>query len=299
MRSFLRNGGNVRLRSAVAFLVLAAAVALAQSSGEQTAATQKGFVGSISFEGSADNSGHMLDLGTFAGYRFNRHFQMDVGVPYYFLSSPASGSATGIGNTALAMRLLFPNDTLNYATSLTTFIPTGNESLGLSTGRVTFDWNNHIDRGFGRVTPRLDAGLANTVVDSRYFVRQFTTLGANAHAEAGASFDLFKHVSLEASAYDILPWGTQKMYSRAVRAGMAGNPNPQHGRAFEGSHFTQGGPSLTSDNGLSAGLDVTPAPCMDLYGGFTRSMKFAQDEVSFGIGLNVGQLMRQNGCKKK
>lgn len=292
-------GGNVRFRSAVAFLVLAAATALAQSNGEGTAAEEKGFVGSISFDGSVDNSGHMLDLGTSAGYRFNRHFQMDVGVPYYFLSSPASGSATGIGNTALAMRLLFPSDSLNYATSLTTFAPTGNESLGLSTGRVTFDWNNRFDHEFGRLTPFLDAGLGNTVVDSRHFVRPFTTLGPNAHAEGGASFDLFKHVSVEASAYDILPWGTQKMYSRAVHAGMAGNPNPQHGRAFEGSHFTQGGASLTSDNGFSAGLDLSPAPCMDLYGGYTRSMKYALDEVSFGIGLNVGRLMHQDGCKKK
>ncbi len=292
-------GVNVRLRVLAAFLVFAAATALAQSDGEQATAAQKGFVGSISFDGSVDNSGHVLDLGTSAGYRFNRHFQMDVGVPYYFLSTPASGSTTGVGNAALAMRFLFPNDTLNYATSITTFAPTGDTALGLSTGRATFDWNNHIDHGFGRLTPRLDIGLANTVVDTRYFVRPFTTLGANAHAEGGASFDLFKHLSVEASAYDILPWGTQKMYSRWVHAGGAGNPNPQHGRAFEGSHFTQGGASLTSDNGFSAGLDINPAPCMDLYGGYTRSMKFALDEVSFGIGLNVGQLMHENGCKKK
>ena len=290
-------GENVRLRIVAAFVVLAAAAALAQSNGEQ-AAVQKGFVASASFDGSFDSSGHVMDLGTSAGYRFSRHLQADLGVPFYFLSSSTSGTATGVGDAALALRLLFGNTSIHYTTSLTTFLPTGNQTLGLSTGRAMFDWSNQLDRDFGRVTPRLDIGVADTVVDSRHFIRPFTTLGYNAHVEGGASFDLFKHVSVEGSVYDILPWGTQKMYSRTLRPGAAGNPNPQHGRAFEGSHFTQGGPSLTSDNGVSAGLDITPAPCFDLYGGYTRSVKYALDEVSFGIGLNIGQMMRQNGCKK-
>lgn len=288
----------MRLRVTAALLLFAATVALAQSGGDQPAA-QSGFLFNVGFDGSFDSSGHVMDLGTSAGYKFNRHLQMDMGMPFYFLSSPTSGTATGVGNAALAMRLLFGSPSVNYGSSLTTFVPTGDQGLGLSTGRATFDWTNHFDHDFGRVTPRLDIGLANTVVDSKHFVRPFTTLGFNAHAEGGASVDLFKNVSVDASMYDIMPWGSQKMYSREVRAGAIGNPAPQHGRAFEGSHFTSGAADLTRDNGFSAGLDLNPAPCVDLYSGYTHSVKFALDEVSFGIGLNVGQLMHQGGCKKR
>ena len=289
----------MRLRISVALFLLAAVAAFAQSASDQPAAAQSGFLFNVGFDGSFDSSGHVMDLGTSAGYRFNRHLQADLGLPFYFLSSPASGAATGVGDAALALRLLFGNPKVNYATSLTTFLPTGNQDLGLSTGRATFDWTNHFDHPFGRVTPKLDFGLANTVVNSRYFVRPFTTLGFNAHAEGGASVDLFKNLSVDASAYDIMPSGTQKMYSREVRAGFLGNPAPGHGRAFENSHFTTGTADLTSDHGFSGGLDLNPAPCVDVYGGYTRSVKYALDEVSFGIGLNVGQLMHQDGCRKK
>ena len=286
------------MRFAAALVLWAATAAFAQSNADQAAA-QNPFIFNIGFDGSFDSSGHVMDLGTSAGYKFNRHFQVDVGMPFYFLSSPTSGTSTGPGDAALAMRLLFGNSTVNYSSSLTTFMPTGSTDLGLSTGRATFDWSNHLDHDFGRVTPELDFGLGDTVVDSKHFVRPYTTLGFNTHVDGGASLDLFKNVSLEATAYAILPSGPQKMYSRQVRAGAGGNPNPQHGRAFQGSHFTSGGPELTRDNGFSAGLDLSPAPCMDMYGGYTHSVKFALDEVSFGIGLNLGQLMRQNGCKKK
>jgi hypothetical protein len=289
----------VKLRTIAILLILAATTAVAQSKADQSSAAQTGFLFSLGFDGSFDSSGHTMDLGTAAGYRFNRHFQADVGVPFYFLSSPNTGTATGVGDAALAMRLLFGNPKVNYASSLTTFVPTGNQNLGLSTGRVTFDWTNHFDHSFGRVTPNFNIGLADTVMNSRYFVRPFTTLGFNTHADGGASVDLFKNVSVEGSAYGIMPSGTQKMYSRQVRAGAAGNPAAQHGRAFESSHFTTGTADLTSDHGFSGGLDLSPAPCMDVYGGYTRSVKYALDEVSFGIGLNVGQLMHQDGCKKK
>jgi hypothetical protein len=284
-----------------ATLLLFVATAFSQSSsgtGEQ-AAPPAGFVGSIGIDGSFDSSGHVMDLGTSAGYKFSPHVQVDVGVPFYFLSSPTSGTSTGIGNAALALHLMFPWSSVNYSTSLTTFAPTGDPTLGLSTGRVTFDWNNHLEHDFGRVTPGVDIGLANTIVESKHFLRPFTTLGANAHVSGGASIDLMKDVSLEASAYQILPWGQQKMYSRQVFPGGAGNPVPQHGRAYQQNHFTSGSADLTRDNGFSAGVDVTPIPCFDLYGGYTRSIKYALDEVDFGVGFDLGRAMHVGGCKKK
>lgn len=286
------------MRLLATVILFTTALALAQSHADQGPA-QSPFLFNVGFDGSVDSSGHVMDVGTTAGYKFGRHVQVDAGMPFYFLSSPGTGTATGPGNADVALRLLFGTPAVNYSSSLTTFLPTGSTDLGLSTGRATFDWSNHIDHDFGRITPELNFGFADTVVDSKHFVRPYTTLGYNAHAEGGATFDLFKDVSLETTAYALLPFGPQKMYSRQVRAGAVGAPNPQHGRAFEGSHFTSGGADLTRDNGFSAGLDLSPAPCMDMYGGYTHSVKFALDEISFGVGLNVGQLMQPSGCKKK
>lgn len=287
----------MNIRFAAALVLVAAAAALAQTNADHSA-PQSPFLFNIGFDGSADSSGQVMDLGTMIGYKFGRHFQADVAIPFYFLSSASSGTATGPGNAALALRLLFGSP-LNYSSSLTGFAPTGSTDLGLSTGRLTFDWSNHIDHDFGRVTPEADLGFANTVVDSRHFVRPYTTLGLNSHAAGGATFDLFKDVSLEATAYAVLPFGPQKMYSRQVRGAAIGNPTPPHGRAFESNHFTAGTADLTRDNGFTAGLDLTPAPCLDMYGGYTHSVKFALDEVSFGIDLNLGQLIHPDGCKKR
>ncbi len=290
----------MKFRLAAAVFVFIASVSLAQSANQaDKPAEQRGFTASIGFEGSLDSSSHVFDLGSSAGYKFNKHFQLDFGVPYYFLSSPTSGTTSGLGNAALAMRFLFPNPVVNYATSITGSIPTGDPAKGLSTGRGTFDWTNHFDREIGHVTPRLDIGVANTIVDSRLFMRPFSSLGFNAHAEAGASIDLFSSLSFEASVYDIQPAGQQKIYSRTVRGSAAGNPNPQHGRAWEGGHLVVGGASLTQDDGFSAALDLSPAPCVDMYGGYTRSVKYALDSVSFGIGLNIGQAMHPRGCHKQ
>ncbi len=292
----------MRFRLCASLLLFVSVGLFAQSSGgsgDRPAPPATGFTASIGFDGSFDGSGHVMDLGTSVGYKFGRHFQTDLGVPFYFLSSSSGGTSTGIGDSALAFRLLFPSSLLNFSSSVTMFAPTGDPSLGLSSGRATFDWTNHFDHDLGHVTPFVDAGIADTTVEISHHLRPYTTLGSNVHLSGGASFDLLKNVSFEASAYGIFPWGTQKMYSRLVTAGGAGNPNPQHGRAYEQNHFTSGTADLTRDHGLSAGLDLTPAPCLDLYGGYTHSVKFASDEVDFGIGFDLGRAMRNGGCKKK
>ena len=81
----------MRLRIAVALMFFGACAAFAQSSSDRPAA-QSGFIFTVGFDGSFDNSGHVMDLGTSAGYKFNRHFQIDAGMPFYFLSSPGTGT---------------------------------------------------------------------------------------------------------------------------------------------------------------------------------------------------------------
>ncbi len=286
----------------VGMLFLAAWMTAAAQSAPpaEQGAGERGFVSAIGMEGSFENSSHVVEVGTLAGYRFDRHVQFDVGLPFYLVSSTSSssGSSTGVGNLAAALRFFVPNQSLNYATSLTAFAPTGNESLGLSSGRVTFDWTNHVDHSFGWVTPHLDLGFGDTVLDTPHLLRPYTTLGFNTHVAGGASFDVWKFVSLDASAYDILPSGTQKMYSLEVPLGFLGLSTPLHGRAFESNHFTSGTADLTKDNGFSGSIDLAPNPCVDFSAGYTRSVRYAMDSVSFGFGVNVAKAA-QRRCGDK
>jgi len=160
---------------------------------------------------------------------------------------------------------------------------------------VTYDWSNHFDHAFSFLTPFVDAGVANSIMDTRLYHRLYTTLGYNAHFGAGASKDVWKFFTVSASAYDILPWGPQKIYSRV--AGLQSGNNPlagKHGRVFETSTVTSGGASLTSDNGYSASLDASPTPVLDLGVGYTRSVRYALNTVSFSVGVNVGALAKRN-----
>jgi hypothetical protein len=137
----------------------------------------------------------------------------------------------------------------------------------------------------------VDAGVANTIMDTRFFQRPFTSYGTLAHFEAGTDIDLSHSFSLTLSGYDIAPWGTQTIISRVVTAGSAGNPTGiKHGRAFEGSHVTTGTASIASDDGYTAGLNFSPRPYLDLDLGYTRSVHYALNTVSFGVGVNLSSL---------
>jgi hypothetical protein len=96
---------------------------------------------------------------------------------------------------------------------------------------------------------------------------------------------------LTLSAYDIVPWGTQTIFSRAVPKGATG-AGGQHGRVFETNPQTSGGALIDQDNGFTAGLNFNPKSYLDFDVGYTRSVKFALNAFSWGIGVNLSKLLR-------
>jgi hypothetical protein len=284
----------MKLRHLVSILLFVATIHAgsrevhAQASGNP-AGRERGFTVYEAFGGSANSDGVATALTTSASYKFNDHFSAGFGIPIYFDRASTSTGATsgaGIGNVFVTVRGVWKIALLNYGTSLSGSAPTGNSSKGLSTGHATFDWDNRVEHEFGLVTPFVDAGLANSVTDTRFFLRPFTSFGKLLHSEAGADLDLSHSFSLTLSAYDILPLGTQTVFSRFVNARSAGKGG-QHGRVFEVSHMTTGTADLTRDNGYAAGLDFTPKPYIDLEAGYSRSVHYALNTVSFDVGFNV------------
>ncbi len=261
----------------------------------------KGFVSSADFSGSTNADGHVLKLSSSVGYNLTEHFGMDFGVPFYFVGGSSSSttgtktsfSGTGMGAPFVNARWMFNGHSLNYAGSLTDYLPLGDTANGLSTGEWAFDWNNHFERSIGRVTPFGEVGIANTVADSRKFNRPYVSHGFNAHFEGGASVDVTDKFSIGGSAYDIAPWGTQTIYSRALPKNshaLAGNGKAN--QVFTQDSVTTGTADIAKDRGFSAWADFSPVPYATAELGFTRSQSFALNTVSFGIRFNIGRMLR-------
>jgi hypothetical protein len=251
-----------------------------------------------SFEGSSNTDGQFMSLNSAAGYVFNKHFSWDLGVPIIFTrGTTATGSkvsTNGLGDIYTDFRLGFKNPAVNYVTTLTGAAPTGDTKKGLSTGRATFDWGNNFSREFDRWTPFANLGVGNSLYNTSFFHRSFLTLGRVAHFEAGTGYDLGHSVSVSALAYDVAPWGQQKVFSRLVTrsSGGAGGVT-RHGRVFENAAETTGSASLVRDNGFAAALDVTPVRALDFELAYSRSVHFQLNTISFGVGMNLSSLFRK------
>lgn len=280
----------------VAALILAS-VRIAPAQSEQPS---RGFDVYEAFGGSTNSEGQVMTLTSSVTYRLN-HFSAGVGLPIYFdrASSTITGatSSSGIGNFFATLGANWTGHTLNFDTSLTGAAPTGDTAKGLSTGHATYDWSNRFDHAIGHLTPFGVIGIADTVMDSRFFQRPFTSFGNLAHFEGGADVDLSHSFTLTLSAYDIAPWGNQTIISRLVPKGATGTGG-QHGRAFETTHQATGNSSLDHDDGFTVGLDLTPKSLKSAFDfdlGYNRSVPFALNTISFGVGVNLTRLFSSSG----
>jgi hypothetical protein len=259
------------------------------------AAQEGGMTAYLQFGGTANSDGAVYELNSNIGYDFNSHFGFVVGAPIYFIRPAAStgtSSASGLGDPYLALRVRYLNPMLSFATVLTGTVPVGNSKEGLSTGRATFDWTGHIDHSFSRLTPFVEAGIANTIADSGLYQRAYTTLGFNTHFRGGTYYDVSKFVRLGAAGFYILPSGQQTVFSR-VNHGQTNGGTIQHGPPFLNNQQTTGTASIARDNGFSTWVDVFPQHAVDFQLGFTRSFVYDLNSVSFNIGFDPAQLYRK------
>jgi hypothetical protein len=265
---------------------------------------QQGFTFRARLDGTANTLGFIARMDSALGYNLNRFVALEAGLPVYFvrpsqtaLAYPGAASVNGIGNARGALRLTFANPVLNYAPSLTVTAPTGDESKGLSTGHVTYDWNNHFDRTFGRLMPYADVGIGNTVTDTPFFQRPFASYGKVVHFEGGALLSISKHAHVGGSAYAVKPSGEQTVVSRL---GLPAQAEAAQGRGrgrkmgvFELQRVTVGPAEIARDRGASAWMMLTPSGAVDFHIGYSRSATYALDTVFFGIGFDIASMIRR------
>jgi hypothetical protein len=275
-------------------VAILAGFALAQNS-TRPAAHEGGMTADLQFGGTANSDGAIYELNSNIGYDFNSHAGVAIGAPIYFVrpaSSTGTNSATGLGDPYVAFHLQYPTSIVNFASVLTGTVPIGNSKEGLSTGRATFDVTGHIDHSISRLTIFLEAGIANTIADSSLYMRPYTTLGFNTHFRGGAFYHVWKPVSVAAAGFAIVPSGQQTVFSRVSHAQTSGATG-QHGPPFLDNQQTTGTASIAHDNGFSTWVDVFPRHTVDLQLGFTRSLVYDLNSVSFNIGFNLAEWYRK------
>ena len=264
-------------------LAVAAVAEAAPSAANKTAIEEKGFTLTETYGGSGNSDGFITDINSTLGYVFNQHFSMNMGVPYLFVSPSSSKtdatSASGMGNPSLGFRYSRKGPLFDFSSGVNGAFPVASFAKGLSTGRVTFDWDNHFAHDFDRLAPFLNVGVANSVPDTRFLHRPYTSLGPLTHFEGGSELDLGDKFSVSASGYYILPWGAQQIFVRGKKSS-------------PGS--TKGGASLTRDDGINLGLDYNLTRFVDLSAGYSRSVYNVLNTVSFGVELNLSSWLRKH-----
>jgi hypothetical protein len=258
------------------------------------------------FSGSSNSDGTVTKVDPALGYSFTNHFSMYTGVPFYMVkrSSSATTSTTtattdsfmsGIGNAFLGFRLGVDNEALNYSSTLEMTAPTGDKTRGFSTGRVTADWTNRFSRKVSSVTPFGSIGIANTVSDTAFFVRPFTSLGKVAHFEGGATYDFARIARLGASAYAVRGTGQQTVISKVIKRQIttatsstsSGRGNSD--RVFETQSQTVSQADIVNDHGYSTWFGVSPKPEIDFHAGYSRSVNYDFNTFFFGVGFHVSK----------
>ncbi len=245
----------------------------------------RGFNAGVTFSGLHDSQNGYATLAQPAiGYTFNPTFSLDITVPLYLYRLAAAQDLTlpltqrtlspqlaEFGDTLISFHALFLSRRFDYQATFSATAPTGDLNHGLSSGRATVDFSNHLDHTFRHFSPYAELGIGDSsTLANQLLNRNFTTLGPLAHFQAGVAFPLMRGASFATNAYEQLPIGDQKIYETIAR------PNAP-------TTFVIAGRNIFEDNGFTNTLDIPLRDHTTVSAYYNRSLRFHDDTVSFGI----------------
>ncbi len=283
--------------SGVALLLLLAMgpVVFAQSPETPVYTPQKGFDFYEEFRGSASSQGQFLVLDSDIGYDFNRYIGTDVGIPVYFdhMTPPLQGQPYGwqnqLGDPYWDLRLTFNNHVLDYDTAVTVSVPYY-ETGSFSTGDLGVDWFNHFDKPIGHVTPFVNAGIANGILNTQLLSQpyrladNFRTLGFVADGEAGMDFQIYRGFGVGGSFYEVVPSGTQKAFVNGVPVT----------NTFLFPTAANALSEATNDHGYSAWIRMIPTRYLYTEIGYVHSIEFDSNSVTLTVGFDLRSMFRHS-----
>lgn len=241
----------------------------------------KGINGGLTMSSLHDSITGWATLATPAiGYSFGDHFNIDITVPIYLYRLAQSRSPrpkpnqqlviqrAEVGDVVFGLHAAFSPRWADYQLTGSFTAPTGDTVYGLSTGRVTFDFSNHLEHTFGRLTPSVDLGMgdSSTLVNP-LVTKNYTSLGPLAHFQTGLGVELPHGISFDTAAYEQLPVGDQKTY----------------GPSRNGKATVVTGRNITEDNGFTNALDIPLTRHTTFSAYYSRSLRIHNDTVAVGI----------------
>ena len=214
------------------------------------------------------------------GYTFNDIFSMDASIPIYMYRLAESRSARPrptqllvnqrgeLGDVYLGFHAQFAPQYFLYQATAAVTAPTGDEAYGLTTGRATFDLNNHFEHTFGRLTPNVELGAGDSsALVNRAVNKNYTSLGPISHFQIGLGIELLRGIAFESDVYEQLPIGDQKIY----------------GPSRNGKATVVTGHSVTEDNGFTNSLEIPINRHTTISSYYSRSLRLHIDNVAFGV----------------
>src|SRR5262245_4709654 len=251
---------------------------------------ERGWTFSGRFRGSTSSAGSVLKLDPTLGYAFNPHVEAYVGMPVYFVKqsttiTTTNGFVNGVGNAYAGVRFGMDNAAVNFASNLVVTAPTGDKDQGFSTGRVTADWTNSFSRQFSSIMPFADLGIANTVSDTSFFVRPFSSLGLVGHIDGGLVMNVAPMIDLGVSGYSVRGAGEQRIFSKVLHQSSGRGQTGRTQGVFETNSETVGTAEIANDGGFSTWLSITPQSRVNFDVGYTRSVTYQLNTVFFGTSI--------------
>jgi hypothetical protein len=213
-------------------------------------------------------------------YRFNPWFSLNSSLPIYAYVDVEANTGTKakpiytpatkhgvLADASLAAQFDTHSSLLDYNSTLSIGLPTGNTAYGLGAGKVTGDINNHIEKSLGIFSPDIEFGVGTSsgLIGTRVR-KSYTATGPLAHFQAGTSIDLPLDMSFEADGYEQLPLNASTIYSiTGIGRKKANNTTS----------------SSAEDNGLTLSLDAPLGGHMTLSAFYNRSFRTSDDVVGF------------------
>jgi hypothetical protein len=237
--------------------------------------------------GMRSNLGTVYNAGIGIGYNITEHWGGDIGASLYTIQSPFSVVTnrswrwtTLAGEPFVDLRYTTKWHGVDALSVLTGTIPLSNAERVFTTGRFGVDWYNHLSMNYAGLRPFVNFGAANETVDRLVIprpyniARPYQIFGVNGNGEAGASFTVFKHYTVGASAYALVPVGTQKVFSRLVTPNSNVVGDADHNRYWNHAFETIGGSKLGRDNGYSGWVEVARVKNLKVQAGYTYSVHY-------------------------
>lgn len=289
-----------------ALLMLLAVAPICAAQTSKMVPTDKGFSSYTSFEQTHDSASNWSSvLDSSITYNFNKRVGVSVGVPVQLMQNQVSTSTTtttgsagttpltasynSLGDMRMGLTFSSPTPVLHYVGTFTATAPTGDTSVGLSTGRPTVDFNNRLEYDLGRFTPLAEIGIgdSNTLINS-LIKRPYSTLGALPHFKGGLSFEVVKNLSIEIAGYENVPIGNQKLYSKLYKSSGASGSGSASDPAYKKGSFTSG-TGISEDNGFSTSVSTKLGKRMDVTVIYDHSVHQQLDTVAFSLGFRMGK----------